>query len=190
MFTFQDSGKKQMKKLFLLFFSLAVLNGCALFDDDDFVYPLSVNFLKPTEWNKSIIPARQGCRSDGGKGYTPPLYISGIPSKVNVLIMEINDLDNPALSENGGLGSIGFYHNGESSATLLPVPGESNELPEFAFKEKSSRINPAKPYPYMPPCLEKKHRYAITIKAVTRTGSFDKQKTVLRGEGHINIGKY
>ena len=105
--------------------------------------------------------------------------------------MEINDLDDPALSENGGLGSIGFYHDGESSsAVLLPVPGETNILPSFAFKEKSSRLNEAKPFPYTPPCIERKHRYSLTIKAVNRTGSFDKQKTVLLGEGRIKLGKY
>lgn len=178
-----------MKKLFLYFLSLTALSGCALFDDE-YVYPLSVNFLQPTEWNGSVIPPHQSCRMDGGKGSTPPLYVTGIPKKANLLIMEINDLDDPALSENGGQGSIGFYHNGESFATLLPVEGEDNILPHFAFKEKSSRVNPAKPFPYMPPCIEKRHRYSATIKAVKRTGSFDQQKTVLVGIGEIRLGKY
>ena len=104
--------------------------------------------------------------------------------------MEINDLDDAALSEDGGLGSIGFYHNGDSVVTLLPVPGESYDLPPYAFREKANRVDPAKPYAYMPPCLEKKHHYSATIKAVNRTGSFDKQKTVLLGIGEINLGRY
>ena len=146
--------------------------------------------MEPTEWNGDIVPPHQGCRSDGGLGNTPPLYVSYIPEKTNLLILEINDLDEPALSENGGHGSIGFYHNGDFSAVLLPVPGESNVLPNFAFKEKSSRVRAAKPYPYMPPCIEKKHHYSATVKAVIRTGSFDKQKTVLLGEGKIDLGTY
>ncbi len=178
-----------MKKLFLYFLSLTALNGCVS-SEEDYVYSLSVSFLQPTEWNGKIIPPHQGCRSDGGKGSTPPLYVTGIPKTANLLIMEINDLDVPALSENGGLGSIGFYHNGESSASLFPVPGEENILPNFAFKEKSSRVNPVKPFPYTPPCLEKRHHYSATIKAVKRTGSFDKQKTVLVGIGKIRLGRY
>lgn len=99
-------------------------------------------------------PANQGCRFQGGGGSTPALYVSHIPEQTNLLILEINNLDEPALAQNGGNGSIGFYHNGESTAVLLPVPGESYTLPSFAFKEKASRVNAAKPYPYMPPCLE------------------------------------
>ncbi|MBO4520826.1 MAG: hypothetical protein J5787_06425 [Alphaproteobacteria bacterium] len=181
-----------MKKLFLYFLPLVLLSGCATYDDDEnvSVSSLSVKFMEPTDWNGKIIPPHQACRADGGKGNTPTLIVKGIPERTNLLIMEINDLDNPALSENGGLGSVGFYHNGEPSAVLLPVPGETNELPGFAFKEKSSRVRKARPYPYTPPCIEKKHLYSVTIKAVKRTGSFDKQKTVLLGEGDIKLGVY
>lgn len=176
-----------MKKLFLSFLSLAFLSACAF---GYRVSTLSIEFLEPTTWNGNIIPPRQSCSSDGGIGSTPPLYVSHIPEKTNLLIMEINNLDVPALSENGGHGSIGFYHNGEHSATLLPVPGESNVLPKFAFKEKSNRVKPSKPYPYMPPCSEKGHKYSVTVKAVNRTGSFDKQQTTLLGIGHLDLGVY
>ena len=177
-----------MKKLFLSFLPLMFLSACALFQNR--VVSLSVNFLEPTEWNGNVIPPHQSCSFDGGIGSTPPLHVRGVPEGTNLIIMEINNLDEPSLSENGGHGSIGFYHNGEHSATLLPIPGESNVLPKFAFKEKSSRVKPSKPYPYMPPCIERKHRYAITVKAVNRTGSFDKQRTVLLGIGHIDLGTY
>ena len=177
-----------MKKFFLSFLILTALSGCVS-DYGDLTY-LSVEFLQPTKWNGKSVPARQGCRSDGAKGSTPPLYVSNIPEGTNLIIMEINDIDVPALSEDGGLGSIGFYHNGEYSATLLPVEGETYVLPSYAFKEKANRVDPAKPYPYMPPCLEKRHRYAATIKAVNRTGSFDRQKTVILGEGYIRLGRY
>ena len=176
-----------MKKQFLFPLLLTFLSGC---HGDGYVYPLSVSFSDRTGWNGKIIPARQGCRKVGGKGNTPSLHITGIPEETNLLIMEINDLGSSALSENGGLGSIGFYHNGEPSALLLPVPGESYELPPYAFKEKSNRVDPAKPYAYQPPCLEKKHYLSVTVKAVKRTGSFDKQKTVLLGEGKIGLGRY
>ncbi len=183
-----------MKKLFLCFLSLITFGCCTHYPRYGILPPsiaaLSVRFMEPTEWNGKFVPASQGCRFQGGQGSTPALYVSGIPQQANLLILEIDNLDIPSLSENGGLGSIGFYHNGESAAVLLPVPGESYSLPNFAFKEKANRVNPAKPYPYMPPCIEKKQRYMATIKAVKRTGSFDKQKTELLGIGEIYLGIY
>lgn len=179
-----------MKKLFLCFLSLIISGGCVCGMRDRPVAKLSVSFIEPTDWNGKIFPANQGCRFQGGGGSTPALYVSHIPEQTNLLILEINNLDEPALAQNGGNGSIGFYHNGESTAVLLPVPGESYTLPSFAFKEKASRVNAAKPYPYMPPCLEKQQRYEATVKAVKRTGSFDKQKTDILGTGRISLGKY
>lgn len=177
-----------MRKLFLYFLPLFALTGCMMSEYD--VALLSVKFLEPTQWTGDRIPPHQACGLDGGIGSTPPLYVSFIPEETNLLILEINDLDDPALAEDGGHGSIGFYHNGDFSAALLPVPGESNILPPFAFKEKASRVNPKKPWPYMPPCIEKKHRFSATVKAVRRTGSFDKQTTDLLGIGSIRIGDY
>ena len=178
-----------MKKLFLSFLMTAFLSGCASEYGD--VATLSVEFLRPTKWNGKIIPPRQSCRAEGGKGSTPPLYVTGIPEETNLLILEIDDLDMPGLDENGGLGSIGFYHNGDFSASLLPVDGETHVLPPYAFKEKSNRVNPANPYAYMPPCIEKNHHmYVATVKAVKRTGSFDRQETIILGEGFIRLGRY
>ncbi len=173
-----------MKKQFLCLLSLCALNACS------HVSTLSVEYVEPSEWNGRRIAAHQGCRADGGRGSTPTLYVSGIPYGTNLLILEIDNMDNPALNKNGGQGSIGFYHNGESTATLLPVPGETYALPKFAFEEKASRVNPSKPYPYMPPCVEKGHYYSLTVKAVNRTGSFDQQKTVLLGRGSLDMGRY
>lgn len=178
-----------MKKLFLCFLSLIVSGGCTYYDGYR-VSGLSVSFMEPTDWNGEIIPAKQLCRYWGGQGGTPALYVTDIPSETNLIIMEINNLDEPALAERGGLGSIGFYHNGEPTAVLLPIPGETHSLPSFAFKEKASRVNSAKPYPYTPPCIKKNQLYAVTIKAVKRTGSFDKQKTIPLGIGGIALGKY
>lgn len=173
-----------MKKQFLCLLSLCALNACAP------ISSLHVEYVEPEEWNGRIIAAHQGCRANGGRGSTPTLYVSDIPPETNLLILEIDNMDNPALDKNGGQGSIGFYHNGESTATLLPVPGETYALPKFAFEEKANRVNPSKPYPYMPPCIEKGQHYSLTVKAVNRTGSFDQQKTVLLGRGTLKMGRY
>lgn len=174
-----------MKKSVL--FMILSLAACATNPNYIEVADLSVNFIAPTEWNGDVIPARQTCRKEAGRGATPALFIKNIPENTNLILLEINDTSNPTLA-NAGLGTIGFYHDGRSTATLLPVSGETYTLPPFAFEEKASKINPAKPYPYFPPCHFKKHTYTATIKAVKRTGSFDKQKTVVLGTGKITLG--
>lgn len=180
-----------MKKLFLCCSALIFLSGCASSDPDyRNVQTLSVKFLQPTRWNGSTVPPSQSCRAQGGRGSTPPLYVTGIPPETNLIILEINNPDVPELAENGGNGSIGFYHSGEQSATLMPVPGETYSLPNFAFEEKASRVNPARPWPYMPPCIANNYNYSAKVKAVRRTGSFDKQKTQLLGIGEISLGEY
>lgn len=176
-----------MKKYFLPFvFALA---GCATNPDTIKVVDLSVRFVEPTNWGGEYIPAQQICRREGGRGSTPPLYVTDIPAETNLIILEINNLDVPELVQ-AGQGAIGFYHNGESSATLLPVQGETYRLPSFAFEEKASRIYPSMPWPYMPPCHHKGYRYTATVKAVKRTGSFDLQKTVVLGVGEIDLGTF
>lgn len=179
-----------MKKLFLCCSALIFLSSCASAPEYRGVQTLSVKFLQPTNWDGSTVPSSQSCRSEGGRGSTPPLYVTGIPPETNLIILEINNLDIPELSENGGYGSIGFYHSGEQSAMLMPVPGETYSLPNFAFEEKASRVNPSRPWPYTPPCIAKDYNYSAKVKAVRRTGSFDKQKTQLLGVGEIALGEY
>ena len=150
---------------------------------------MDIDFVQPTKWDGKTIPAQQICRREGGRGSTPPLYVDGIPRGTNLIILEINNIDVAALAD-AGQGSIGFYHNGESSAVLMPVPGETFRLPSFAFEEKASKLYPAQPWPYMPPCHMKNYHYTATVMAVRRTGSFDKQKTVVLGAGSIDLGRY
>ena len=42
----------------------------------------------------------------------------------------------------------------------------------------------------MPPCTVKGGEYSATIKAVRRTGSFDKQRTDVLAVGTIYLGDY
>lgn len=177
-----------MKKFFILFVS--ALAGCS-FSPAEFgnVAELDIDFVQPTKWDGKTIPAQQICRREGGRGSTPPLYVDGIPRGTNLIILEINNIDVAALAD-AGQGSIGFYHNGESSAVLMPVPGETFRLPSFAFEEKARKLYPAQPWPYMPPCHMKNYHYTATVMAVRRTGSFDKQKTVVLGAGSIDLGRY
>ena len=173
-----------MKKLLLAI--VLMLSACS--SNSISVRNLSVSFVEPTSWGARLIPSTQTCRQHGGSGATPALFVKGIPPEVNLLILEISDTDDPALRD-GGLGKIGFPHDeGVSTATLLPVPGETFALPPYAFEEKASLTSHHK-WPYMPPCREYGHKYRAVVKAVRRTGAFDKQKTDVYGIGEIYLGR-
>lgn len=173
-----------MKKLLLA--AVVTLSACS---DNISVRNLSVSFIEPTNWGSKNFPSAQICRQEGGRGTTPPLAVRGIPEEANLLILEISDVDDPALQD-GGLGKLGFYHTeGASRATLLPVPGETFVLPPYVFEEKASLSSTHK-WPYMPPCRVRDHVYRAVVKAVRRTGSFDKQKTDVYGIGDISLGRY
>lgn len=178
------------KRAFLAALTAGLLSACTTGIFYNGVRELSVSFIQPSEWDGEVFPAVQMCSGVGGAGSTPALFVANIPPETNVIILEINNLSNPALAVDGGLGSIGFYHDGSETATLLPVPGETGDLPSFAFEEKVNRANPAKPYAYLPPCFKTNSTYQATVKALKRTGSFDKQRSVLLGEGRIRLGTY
>ena len=182
-----------MKKLFLPLLCLCSLTACSSNENEWENGPyetLSVRFVEPSVWDGKTFPATQICHKEGGNSSTPALYVNNIPAGTNVITMEINNLSNVALAEDGGLGTIGFYHDGSAAATLFPVPGETYTLPSFAFEEKVNRINPSKPYPYLPPCAKLNNKYSLTIKALKRTGSFDKQQSTVLGQGRIALGTY
>lgn len=186
--------EKIMKKTSALFGIFFLLTACASAEYPD-AGSLSVSFIKPSEWGRGVFespfPPSMLCKAEGGVGKTPALYVDNIPENANLLILEINNLTNPALAYDGGMGSVGFYHEqGQTDATLLPVSGETFRLPKYAFLEKPNRVNVNKPYAYMPPCTVKGGEYSATIKAVRRTGSFDKQRTDVLAVGTIYLGDY
>lgn len=182
-----------MKKLSAVLCSLFMLTACATdYPDADSLF---VSFIKPSVWGRGVFsspfPPSMLCKAQGGQAKTPALYVENIPDEANLLILEINNLLNPALAYDGGMGSIGFYHNeNENTATLLPVPGETMKLPKYAFREKPNRVNSAKPYAYIPPCQTTGGEYSATVKAVRRTGAFDTQRTDILAVGTIYLGDY
>ena len=189
-----------MRKKCLAFLMMTALCGCASYPEYPDADTLDVEFVQPSVWGTGswfsvYFPASQLCHAEGGQGKTPTLYVSGIPDKANLILLEINDETNPALAKDGGLGTIGFYHNeNEDTQVLLPVSGGHSVLPEkervYAFKEKSNRINEAKGFAYYPPCKEAGGEYYATVKAVRRTGAFDTQKTEVLAVGTIYLGKH
>lgn len=188
-----------MKKFFA-FLAFLPLFGCASYPQYPDADTLDVSFIQPSDWGRGswfsvYFPASQLCHAEGGQGKTPALFVSDIPDEANLLLLEINEITNPAYAQNGGLGVIGFYHKeNEDTHVLLPVSGEQVTLPEkerlYAFKEKSSRVNSSKAFAYHPPCTHNKTgEFSATVKAVRRTGAFDTQTTEVLAIGTIYLGK-
>ncbi|MGD9639355.1 MAG: hypothetical protein AB7U85_09915 [Alphaproteobacteria bacterium] len=152
---------------------------------------LDVKFARPSPWNGTKIPGAQVCQRDGGNGATPPLVINKIPQGTNAIIVEFNDLDNIYLSHGGGNGKIGYYHNGSTTAWLLPVQGETTELPPYAFIEQLHRGRSARGTAYLPPCSSgNNHLYVADVVAVHRSGEFEGQRTEVLARGNIVLGRY
>lgn len=122
-------------------------------------------------WNGKTVPAGQHCRLHGGKGSTPPMTVSGIPSGAAWIIVEFNDRDYRPLSTKGGHGVIGWPVKG-SKTVLKPVPGKSARLPGGAQVVKKARSTGDYASPgYLPPCSGGRgNRYFADVKAVAKSG--------------------
>jgi hypothetical protein len=151
---------------------------------------LKIGFSKPTSWDGRNIPGKDICTPDGGSPSTPGLYVRRIPPETNVIIVEFNDASDLNLSVDGGLGKIGYYHNGAPEVHLLPVPAETNKLPKYAFKEKGHRSIYKKGTAYMPPCGRNDHLYIAEVKAAKRTGEGSEKTTQILSYGYIKLGRY
>lgn len=177
----------EMKKIFFLCFICLITTACHSLRHPN---RLIVTFSEPTRWNGKVIPGNQICEKDLGNAKTPGLVVRRIPKEANMIIVEFNDVSTLELSYDGGLGKVGYYHDGSSTAWLMPVPAETNKLPDFAFKEASHRVAGEKKTAYFPPCGKKNHMYAAEVKAVRRTGKMGEQTTEVLAYGMIKLGRY
>ena len=152
---------------------------------------LTVAFADPA-WTGGKIPAGQHCKKFGGNGATPPLVVSGIPAGANAIVVEFNDLSYSKLSRDGGHGKVGFLiPEGAVEATLIAVPGGTNDLPDGTWLVKKNRAKGAwRSAGYLPPCSGgKRNTYAADVIAVTIDPASKKVQEEL-AEATITIGKY
>lgn len=152
---------------------------------------LSITFTDPA-WDGGKIPKGQHCKKFGGNGSTPPLKISGIPAGANAIIVEFNDASFPKLSSNGGHGKIGWKITGGDEATLKPVLGGTNEMPDGTWLVKKNRATGAWKSPgYLPPCSGGRgNKYVAVVKAVKIAEGDDSGDVTVLGEGKIKLGRY
>ncbi len=135
-------------------------------------------------WNGKTVPKGQHCTLFGGNGSTPPMKVSGLPSKTTWVYVEYNDRDYRPLSRNGGHGVIGYPASG-SSIDLYSVPGLVAKLPGKARVISAARgTGKYASEGYMPPCSGGKgNRYFAIIKAISSGGKvLEKQR--------VEIGRY
>ncbi len=152
---------------------------------------MSVDFAKPSPWDGKEIDGSQICKLHGGVGATPPLVIRNVPKGTNAFLVEFNDADDLQLSYDGGMGIIGFKHDGSDTAWLLPIEGETNKLPPFAFTYKAHRFENVNRDAYMPPCSGgKKHHYFAIVKAVELSITPASKNAVVLDTKEIDLGIY
>ena len=135
-------------------------------------------------WDGKKIPSGQHCTVHGGKGSTPPMTVSNLPSGTAWIYVEYNDRDYAPLSKKGGHGVIGYPVSG-ATADLYSVPGLASKLPGKAKVISAARGTGAyKSGGYMPPCSGGKgNRYFAIVKAISASGKqIDKQR--------VEIGRY
>lgn len=135
-------------------------------------------------WNGKTVPKGQHCALFGGKGATPPMKVTGLPSDTAWIYVEYNDQDYRPLSKNGGHGVIGYPVSG-SSLELYSVPGLVDTLPGKARVISAARgTGDYASKGYMPPCSGGKgNRYFAIVKAISSGGKVLEQQKV-------EIGRY
>ncbi|WP_420006532.1 hypothetical protein [Arenibacterium sp. LLYu02] len=135
-------------------------------------------------WNGKSVPKGQHCTLFGGKGATPPMEVTGLPSNTAWVYVEYNDRDYRPLSKNGGHGVIGYPANG-SSLDLYSVPGLVDKLPGKARVISAARgTGDYASKGYMPPCSGGRgNRYFAIVKAVSANGK-------ILEEQKVEIGRY
>lgn len=134
-------------------------------------------------WNGSKVPAGQQCDLHGGKGKTPPMTISGLPSGTEWVLVEYNDRDYQPLSNKGGHGAIGYPVTG-TNVKLPAVAAKSKKLPNGIFVHKKARSKgDYASKGYLPPCSGGKgNRYFADVFAMK-----GKKKI---GSARVEMGKY
>ncbi|MCL2672954.1 MAG: hypothetical protein FWF01_01025 [Alphaproteobacteria bacterium] len=164
-----------MYRIFAVLVALGLLGACSgrgsVRTDDVTVYqgPMVISFAMDSPWDGVTIPPEQTCMAEDIIPSTPELVVENIHGAANLILLEINDSNEPLLSSRGGLGVIGFYHDGSPTAVLKPVSAFTRNMPDHAFLEAGNRSVNRDIEGYMPPCSGgRNHLFTARIWAVKR----------------------
>ena len=145
--------------------------------------------LNDGHWGGKLVPKGQQCLKFGGnQPATPPLKISGIPVRTNLLILEYSDRSYQPMN-NGGHGRMAYALSSPVQSLELPaVSGHSFDLPT-GFMTLEAHRNPKwdQAGAYMPPCSGGKgNSYYVTVQAV----HYDGVKTDVLAKTILEMGKF
>jgi len=135
-------------------------------------------------WDGKKVPKGQHCALQGGKGSTPPMVVTGLPTGTVMVLVAFNDKSYQPLSTGGGHGQIGFPVKG-ATAKLPAVPGMTAKLPGGARVIKPARATGKfASKGYLPPCSGGRgNKYSADVKAISAAGKVLETVT-------ITIGRY
>ena len=171
-----------------------ILSGCVTGGGykpvSDKLPELTVSFAD-SAWTGGAIPTGKQRSNFGGKDESPSFVVTNIPEGTNAIIVEYNDLSFAPLSNGGGHGKIGYWHQGGSKATLPSVPGYSTKMPEGAFIEARALSSGQYASPgYLAPCSGGRgNKYEAIVMAVQKAKK-DGEENRLLAKKKIIIGTY
>ena len=164
-----------------LFLSLTLLAIPALSAE------LELSFVD-SAWDGDLVPDGQQCQKFEGRGATPEIKVSGIPSGANALILEFSDRSYKPMDD-GGHGKLGYeIEPGAGEVTIPSVAGHTTDLPEgFYVVAEHQAPNWDKAGAYLPPCSGGRgNSYYVTVKAVHRMGDENHEQA----SAVLEMGKY
>ena len=110
--------------------------------------------LADPAWDGKTVPENQVCSRFGGKGTTPAVKITGIPSGTQSIVVAFAD-ETYAPMDNGGHGVLKFsVPSGVKEYTLPKVKAESDDLPSGVSVVTAHRGSgwSGTEGAYLPPC--------------------------------------
>jgi len=140
-------------------------------------------------WDGVEVPEGQQCQKFGGKGSSPALTVSGIPSGASHLVLEFSDRTFKPMDQ-GGHGKVAYaIESGKTEVTVPSVPGHTVELPAgFSVVEQHKAPTWDQPGAYLPPCSGGRgNSYYVTVKAVHKMGD---ETHELATSPAVEMGRY
>lgn len=119
------------------------------------------------QWDGWNVPPGEQCFKDGGNGATPPMRVTGIPEDTSELYVFFDDIDDPSLSQSGGLGVVAF-HVFAVDMILPPLPAMTKKVGSGArVVQKARTTGEYASDGYLPPCSGAQgHRYVASVVAM------------------------
>jgi phosphatidylethanolamine-binding protein (PEBP) family uncharacterized protein len=166
-----------MNKRFGIFFGLAIFITATM----SWAADLTIVHTD-AEWKggKGNVPEKGICFKHGGKSWSPPLKISGIPVSTKSIKLLFSDDE---YGSEGGHGDFTVKINGQSTIEIPPIGGDKNYLPANITGGEGHHCSDCMEKDYLGPCSGGKlHTYRVIIHARNSEESILAKGTVSLGD--------